>query len=265
MVAAIMTAAVERAPEAPRAASEPPAVDSSQPSDSIPSPRASMIAPHGRGSRESLATPGLVAQAVKRAQAGDRQALGFLYARYADNVYGYVRSIVHDQHEAEDITQHVFAKLIHVIGKYEERDVPFFAWILRVSRNVAVDHIRRHRAIPVEEVRAEDVGGSGEDRERMNELRDALSLLPPDQREVLVLRHFAGLSPSEIAQRTGRTEGSVHGLHHRGRRALTAELSRRGAAPATAHRPGAQGGASGKAGPDEGSSDEASSRAEASG
>jgi RNA polymerase sigma-70 factor, ECF subfamily len=195
--------------------------------------------PHGRASRESLATPGLVSLAVRRAQAGDREALGFLYARYADNVCGYVRSIVHDQHEAEDVTQHVFAKLIHVIGKYEERDVPFFAWILRVSRNVAVDHIRRQRAIPVEEVRAVDEGGGGpEDGERMNDLREALAMLPPDQREVLVLRHFAGLSPTEIAQRTGRTEGSVHGLHHRGRRALRAELASRGAAPATARRQG---------------------------
>ena len=193
------------------------------------------LAPHGRGGRESLATARLVSQAVARAQEGDRQALGFLYARYADNVYGYVRSIVHDEHEAEDITQHVFAKLIHVIGKYEERDVPFFAWILRVSRNVAVDHIRRQRAIPVEEVRAvEERDGQPADGERMNDLREALAKLPPDQREVLVLRHFAGLSPVEIAQRTGRSEGSVHGLHHRGRRALTAELRSRGAAPVTA-------------------------------
>ncbi len=193
--------------------------------------------PHGRASRESLATPGLVSLAVKRAQAGDREALGFLYARYADNVYGYVRSIVHDEHEAEDITQHVFAKLMHVIGKYEERDVPFFAWILRVSRNVAVDHIRRQRAIPVEEVRAVDESGGGpEDGERTHDLKEALAMLPPDQREVLVLRHLAGLSPTEIAERTGRTEGSVHGLHHRGRRALRAELASRGAAPSTARR-----------------------------
>jgi len=260
-----MAAALERAPEAPPERSDAPAASSAAPSDSMPSPRAGMIAPHGRGSRESLATPGLVAQAVKRAQAGDRQALGFLYARYADNVYGYVRSIVHDQHEAEDITQQVFAKLINVIGKYEERDVPFFAWILRVSRNVAVDHIRRHRAIPVEEVRAvDDIGGGPEDRERMNELREALALLPPDQREVLVLRHFAGLSPTEIAQRTGRTEGSVHGLHHRARRALTAELSSRGAAPATARSRRVQGEASGDGGSAGAGADEAASCGEAS-
>lgn len=176
----------------------------------------------------------LVSRAVKLAQAGDREALGFLYVRYADNVYGYVRSIVQDHHQAEDVTQQVFAKLIHVIGKYEERDVPFFAWVLRVARNVAVDHIRMQRLVPVEEVRTSDEGGGDPaGRGRMRDLTDALSELPQAQREVLVLRHFAGLSPSEIAERTGRSEGSIHGLHHRGRRALRADLQSRGAAPLT--------------------------------
>jgi RNA polymerase sigma-70 factor, ECF subfamily len=183
--------------------------------------------------REQTMTP-LVSQAIRRAQAGDREALGFLYARYADNVCGYVRSIVHDSHEAEDVTQQVFAKLIHVIGKYEERDVPFFAWVLRVARNVAVDHLRRQRMVPVEEVRSTtEISEDPPWSQRMTDLREALAQLPKDQREVLVLRHFAGLSPMEIATRTGRSEGSVHGLHHRGRRALRTELTGRGAAPAT--------------------------------
>lgn len=180
-----------------------------------------------------------VSLAVRRAQAGDREAFAFLYARYADDVCGYARSIVHDYHEAEDITQQVFAKLMSVIGKYEERAVPFFAWVLRVTRNVALDHLRQQRSIPVEEVRGSAPNGkpaTGLREER--ELAEALGALPPAQREVLVLRHVAGLSPGEIATRTGRSEGSVHGLHHRGRRALTAELDRRGAAPTTAHHRG---------------------------
>jgi RNA polymerase sigma-70 factor (ECF subfamily) len=178
----------------------------------------------------------LVSRAVKRAQEGDREAIGFLYARYSDNIYGYVRSIVHDHHEAEDVTQHVFAKMINVIGKYQEREVPFFAWMLRVARNVAVDHLRRQRMVPVEEVRSPNLdAGMGDipGERRINDLKDALSTLPHAQREVLVLRHFVGLSPTEIAKRTGKSEGSIHGLHHRGRRALTAELIARGAAPAT--------------------------------
>jgi RNA polymerase sigma-70 factor (ECF subfamily) len=179
----------------------------------------------------------LVARAVRRAQEGDRQALGFLYARYADDVCAYVQGIVHDHHEAEDITHHVFAKLIGAIGKYEEREVPFFAWLLRVARNVAVDHIRRNRAIPVEEVRLAGDVSLGSDPaypDDTQDLREALAALPFEQREVVVLRHFAGLSPGDIATLTGRTEASVHGLHHRGRRALAAELTERGVGPATA-------------------------------
>jgi RNA polymerase sigma-70 factor (ECF subfamily) len=176
----------------------------------------------------------LVLRAVRRAQAGDLEAFGFLYARYADNIHGYVRSIVHDHHEAEDVTQHVFAKLFKVIGKYRERDVPFFAWMLRVARNVAVDHLRQQRLVPVEEVRPTGAsGGYGPGTGSANDLKEALATLPHAQREVLVLRHVVGLSPTEIATRTGKTEGSIHGLHHRGRQALKAELIGREAAPAT--------------------------------
>jgi len=176
----------------------------------------------------------MVSQAVKRAQKGDRDALGFLYARYADNIYGYVRSIVHNHHEAEDITQHVFTKLMRVIDKYEEREVPFFAWAMRVARNVTMDHIRSERLVPVEEIRKpgredSDPATGG----RMHDLREALSTLPSAQREVLILRHVAGLSPIEIAKLTGKSEGSIHGLHHRGRRTLAAELRSRGVAPTT--------------------------------
>jgi RNA polymerase sigma-70 factor (ECF subfamily) len=175
-----------------------------------------------------------VAHAVARAQLGDRDALGFLYARYADSIHGYVRSIVNDLHDAEDVTQQVFAKLIHVIGRYEQREVPFFAWILRVARNLAVDHLRRQRLVPVEELRsAGDGAGDPASGVRMSDLREALAELPKDQREVVVLCHVAGLSATEISLRMGRSESSIHGLHHRGRRALRAELRGRGAAPAT--------------------------------
>jgi len=178
----------------------------------------------------------LVARAVGRAKEGDRDALSFLYVRFADDIHGYVRSIVRDEHLAQDVTQQVFTKLIAVIAKYQDRGVPFFAWLLRVARNVAVDELRRRDPIPVAEVLLGDGPTLREavGRERARDLQDALATLPFAQREVLVLRHFAGLSPTEIAERTGRTEASVHGLHHRGRRDLAAELASRGAAPATA-------------------------------
>src|SRR5919106_6559094 len=101
---------------------------------------------------------GLLASAIARAKQGDSSALHFLYVRYADDVCGYVQSIVRDQHEAEDITQSLFAKLLNKIQRYEQRQVPFSAWILRVARNAALDHLRARRQIPFEEVRTTDEG-----------------------------------------------------------------------------------------------------------
>jgi RNA polymerase sigma-70 factor, ECF subfamily len=103
-----------------------------------------------------------------------------------------------------------------------------------VARNMALDYMRAARQIPVEEVRTSDEGGELVGFDRAQCLRDALQRLPHDQREVLVLRHVAGLSPGEIAERLGKTEASIHGLHHRGRGALRAALQELEAAPVTA-------------------------------
>ena len=179
------------------------------------------------------ATTRAVNQAVVRAKQGDREALRFLYIRYADHVYGYVSSIVRDDYEAEDVTQHVFAKLMMKLEKYEPREVPFSAWIIRVARNVAVDHIRQRRAIPCEEVRELQSHSFDEEsaRDRALDLRDALDSLPEDQREVVVMRHIVGLTPGEIARKLGKTEPSIHGLHHRGRGALRSALTEMDCAP----------------------------------
>jgi RNA polymerase sigma-70 factor, ECF subfamily len=176
----------------------------------------------------------VIAQAVSRAKAGDQEAVRFLYMRYADNVYGYVRSIVKDHHEAEDVTQHVFAKLMTVIGKYEPRAVPFSAWILRVARNVAVDHLRSRRTTPADEIHGSDERTADASIDRSYCVREALAALPDEQRKVVVLRHVVGLTPTEIATCMGRTESSIHGLHHRGRRALQVEFANRESAPSTA-------------------------------
>ncbi len=176
----------------------------------------------------------MLKRAIARAKEGDTSALHFLYVRFADDIYGYVNSIVRDHHEAEDIAQNVFAKLMSAIQKYEERQVPFAAWIMRVARNATLDHIRSRRAVPCEDVRIDDNGHHETAFERSMSLREALDRLPEEQREVLVLRHLAGLSPGEIAELLDKSEGSIHGLHHRGRRGLKAALLELEAAPVTA-------------------------------
>ena len=174
----------------------------------------------------------LVLRAVDRAKTGDEAGLRLLYLQYANNVYGYVCSLVHDEHEAEDVTQQLFAKLITVLPKYEPRAAPFSAWILRVAHHVAIDHLRIRRALPCEEVRGADEEDQNASYERCRDLCDALEKLPDEQREVVVLRFIIGLSPGEIAERLGRSPDAVYGLTHRGRRALAAELTRTLSAPA---------------------------------
>src|SRR5215216_7586037 len=114
---------------------------------------------------QSPATERLVLAAVARAKEGDADALRFLYLRYADNVYGYVCSILRDEHEAEDVTQHIFAKLLTALGRYEPRVVPFSAWILRVAHNAAIDHMRMRRPVPCEEVRSTELEYDASGRE----------------------------------------------------------------------------------------------------
>ena len=182
--------------------------------------------------RQARRHDSLERRAIAAAKRGEWDGIHYLYVRYADDVLGYVQSMVRDHHEAEDITQNVFAKLVTAIGKYEERTVPFAAWLMRVARNATLDHLRARRQIPVEEVRAAEPGDERLEFERRQCLKQALAGLPEEQRKVLVLRHVLGLSPPEIAARLGRSESSVHGLHHRGRAALKAALTELEATPA---------------------------------
>src|SRR3954449_10779649 len=203
---------------------------------------ADRLAATGRGDRfrrrrleHSKDSEGLVLAAVTGAKAGDPDAIRFLYLRYADNVYGYICSIVRDEHEAEDVTQQIFAKLLTALQRYEPRSVPFSAWILRIAHNAAIDHMRARRAVPCEEVRSPDLEDGDVSRERARDLKTALAKLPPEQRDVIVMRFVLGLSPREIAERIGRSEDAVHGLQHRGRTALRRELTAMQSAQAARH------------------------------
>jgi len=120
------------------------------------------LRPSGRFPRRAAGVDdGLAERAVARAREGDRDALRYLYICYAEDVRRYVLTIVgdphqaedvRDPHQAEDVTQDVFAKLVIALTKYESQAVGFSAWILRVARNVALDHIRAAREVPCEEI-----------------------------------------------------------------------------------------------------------------
>jgi RNA polymerase sigma-70 factor, ECF subfamily len=181
--------------------------------------------------RSRVTEDALLHSAVKRAREGDDDALRLLYLRYADNVYAYVRSMIPDEHEAEDVTQTVFARLPRRLQRYEPRQVPFGSWITTVAHNATIDHLRAKRMVPCEHVL--DIETPHEDvaRDRLAAIRDALGELSHPQREVLVLRFVVGMSVKEVAQKLGRTEQAIDALQHRARGRLRAELTRLDAAP----------------------------------
>jgi RNA polymerase sigma-70 factor, ECF subfamily len=181
--------------------------------------------------RSRVTDDGLIHAAVKRARDGDDDALRLLYLRYAGSVYSYVRSLIPDEHEAEDITQTVFARLSRRLQRYEPRRVPFGAWITTVAHNATIDHLRAKRMVPCEQ--ALDIETADEDvsRDRLAAIRAALAELSEPQREVLVLRFVVGMGIKEVAEKLGRSEQAIDALQHRARGRLRAELTRLDAAP----------------------------------
>jgi RNA polymerase sigma-70 factor (ECF subfamily) len=89
----------------------------------------------------TAASSSLLSHAVERAKAGDCDALTFLYARFADDVCGYLQGVLTDAEEAEEIAECVFAQLPCALGGHQERNMPFLVWLLRFAREIAADQV----------------------------------------------------------------------------------------------------------------------------
>jgi RNA polymerase sigma-70 factor (ECF subfamily) len=190
----------------------------------------------GRSSGQSEIDPEVLARAAE----GDTKALGEIYKHYGPSVRRYVRTILRNGWDVDDVTQEVFVKILTGIRRYDPARAPFSSWTLTVARNAAFDHLRRqHTRVGTTEIDPhapeDDVG------QRCREsLREALADLTPPQREVLVLRALGGFSPPELASTGERTRGSINVLYHRARLAARAALVEMGAGPCTRPAPAAQ-------------------------
>ncbi len=83
----------------------------------------------------------LVERALERARSGDREALGFLYARYSEEVYGALRGVMGEGPPAQEITRRVFAGLPRAIAGYGNCDAPFGAWVVSLARSVVAERV----------------------------------------------------------------------------------------------------------------------------
>lgn len=171
-----------------------------------------------------------VSRVVARAKAGDSQAFDELYDRYAARVYRYALARVAEPADAEDLLQRVFLKVIEALPRYEDRGVPFGAWLFRIARNAVVDQGRVPQPTTTLDAALGHVDGAyGPDRlvEQAADralVRAALIELTPEQRDVVLYRFFAGLSPREIGLLMGKREGTVRALQFRALATLRRKL-----------------------------------------
>lgn len=168
-----------------------------------------------------------------RLQSGDRHAFDQLYTRYYDRVYAYARVALGDPHEAEDVTQQVFANAIQALPRYQVRDdFPFRGWLFRIARNNVYRALSRNGRARAEEpeqldrrlemTTAEDVADV--DWLSDNDLAVLVERLPLAQRQVILLRYLFEMRTDEIAKALDRSPVSVRMLEHRAIRALEARL-----------------------------------------
>jgi RNA polymerase sigma-70 factor (ECF subfamily) len=195
---------------------------------------------HGRAPDTAARAPepptfsGPPPELVERAVRGDAAAFTELYDCCAPGLRRYVRSMVWNAWDAEDVTQDALVKIFVGISRYDATRAPFSAWMLRVARNAAIDHLRRQRGRPAADGVDECTAALDDAGQQCGQfLRDVLQELPPSQREILMLRAFGGFTPPEVARQVKRSRGSINTLYHRARLAAKASLLAMDAAPST--------------------------------
>jgi RNA polymerase sigma factor (sigma-70 family) len=147
--------------------------------------------------------------------AGNVNALEALVLRHKDKLYTSILFLVKDKYLAEDIFQDVFIRIIDTMrgGRYTEEG-KFLPWAMRIAHNLCVDHFRKVKRTPtIKTGENQDIfevlnftEDSAEDKmmkkQSHNRVKDMLDQLPEDQREVIILRHYADMSFKEIASVT---------------------------------------------------------------
>ena len=148
---------------------------------------------------------------------GDERSIELLILRYKSKVYSYINLYIRNRDVADDIFQDTFLKVVQSVrsGRYLD-DGRFISWVLRIAHNLIIDYFRHEKqsGLILNEDYESDLFNSYklcEDnientmmkRQIMHDIRKLISGLPDDQREVVIMRHYTGMSFKEIADMTG--------------------------------------------------------------
>jgi RNA polymerase sigma-70 factor (ECF subfamily) len=166
----------------------------------------------------------------------DAKAFGELYERYVDRIYSYIFHRVGNVHDAEDLTSRTFFRAMSHLQSYEDKGLPFSAWLYRIAHNLVANWHRDRGRKPV--VALDDVvlkSHAHEHPEALAEAQEDVRLLgalvrglDPLRQELLLLKFREGFSNAEIATIMGRSEGAIKSLYHRTLLAMRKDLTKKG-------------------------------------
>src|SRR5262245_30495669 len=158
---------------------------------------------------------------MEEIRGGNVAALGELFERHHETLYGFLVRLVRDRTTADDLVQEVFVRILKY-GHTFRLDSQFVPWMLTLARHAAVDfHRARPRELPEDPEAPEPVATGPqpiealERADRMKDLNRALGRLPMETRETLLLARFSGLKYVDIAAILGISEGAVKARVHR--------------------------------------------------
>ena len=186
----------------------------------------------------------ILAELMRRAASGEDAAFESLVRHFEGMVYSFALQSLRRREDAEDATQEVFLKLWRTLGTWRD-EASVKTYIMRIARNTVIDMIRRRNSRPTDSLTVEDDDGEESQldiadtdtssnpaadyarREQIEEVRRAIDELPPDHREIIILRDINGLSYAEIAEATGLDPGTVRSRLSRARNNLKEILKTR--------------------------------------
>lgn len=165
---------------------------------------------------------------VERLQHGEEPAFDELMGRYKRPVVNFCYRLLNDAGDADDVAQEVFVRVYQRIGSYRPRG-KFTTWLFALARNACVDRLRYRKRHPTEplDVAPEpaSVSNDTETREIGEEIAVAVAELPEDQRTVVVLAEYHGMSYAEIAGIMSCSEKSVESRLYRAKQILRQRLA----------------------------------------
>lgn len=168
---------------------------------------------------------------MAKVQSGDETALATLMTEWEIPVKALLMRFLHNQQDAADITQETFVRVWEQRAKYRLQ-AEFRPWLLAIAVNLARNRLRWWKRRPEDTLEAwngvgesKDAAQSTEAKERANAVRDAITSLPRDLREAVVLAEYQGMSHAEIATTVGTTPKAVESRLYRARAALRKTLA----------------------------------------